>query len=77
MISDDNMTPKTDEADELHIAEVTRSLALVGQVWESDTELSVDDMCSQLDSVIDLIDGESNFEQFAESTNLTSCEKLN
>lgn len=62
--------------EEIHAAEVERALALVGQVWESDAVLSVDDMCEHLESAIDVIDGKSDFAQFVESSNLVGCERL-
>ena len=71
----DNQT--IEHTSEIHTAEISRSLALVGQVWESDEELSVDDMCKHLEAVIDVVDRTSDFKQFVESSNLSGRERLN
>ena len=69
------MNTKIDQT--VHTAEVDRALALVGQVWESDAELSVDEMCAHLDAIGDVIDETSNFSEFVESANLSGLERLN
>jgi len=65
------------EVQDIHTAEIERSLDQVAKVWESNEVLSVDDMCKHLEAVIDVMDGKSDFNQFVESSNLTSHVRLN
>lgn len=71
------MDIQTSNAEEIHTAEIERSLDQVAKVWGSNEVLSVDDMCQHLEAVIDVIDGKSDFNQFVESSNLTSHVRLN
>jgi len=71
------MDIQTKDATEIHTAEVERAMALVGSVWESNAVLSVDDMCEHLESIINVIDGKSDFKQCMDSANLTGLERLN
>jgi len=62
---------------EVHTAEIERALELTAQVWESNTSISIDDMCDQLNAIGDIIDGNSTFGDFCEATNLTNNTVLN
>jgi len=78
MVGEDIMNTQTNKrTDEIQTAEVERALTLVGNVWESDAILSVDDMCEHLESIIDVIDGKSDFKHCMESSNLANLERLN
>ena len=73
----DTNTSTVNHEEELHVAEIQRSMDVVTKVWESDKFLSVDDMCDHMEAIIDVIAKESDFNQFAESVNLTGLERLN
>ncbi len=62
---------------EIHTAEIDRSLALVSQVWESNTELSVDEMCKHLEAIGNIVDKTSDYSTFVTETNLSGLERLN
>jgi hypothetical protein len=62
---------------EIHTAEIERALDLTAQVWEMNADISIDDMCNQLDAIGNIVDGTSTFGDFCEATNLTSIEVLN
>jgi len=62
--------------EEIQSAEILRSLTVTADSWENDN-LSILDMTDQLDAIIAVVDGTSNFNEFAESTNLAGRERLN
>ena len=72
-LKDASLQTESDLQTEIHLAEIDRSLALVAQVWSSNLELSVDEMCEHLVSVGNIVDGTS----FSESSNLSGLERLN
>jgi hypothetical protein len=61
---------------DVHVAEIDRALELTAQVWET-SNISVEDMCAQLDAIGDIVEGNSTFGDFCEATELTGCERLN
>lgn len=63
--------------EEIHVAEIGRSLELVAQVWESDVALTVDEMCEHLEAVNDIVIKASSFTDFVETTNFSGLERLN
>lgn len=65
------------EAEEIHIAEIDRSLALVAKVWEDDANMSVDMVCELLDGVNDIVVQNCNFNEFVSTSNLKGRERLN
>ena len=65
------------EAEEIHIAEIDRSLALVAQVWEDDANMSVDKVCELLEGINDIVIQNCNFSEFVETSNLKGRERLN
>ena len=66
----------TDKEEDLRTAAAIRSLSVMTESWEND-DLSLDDMCDQLDALSDVLDGDKTFSEFTESTNLTGRERLN
>jgi len=62
---------------EIHITEIDRALDLTAQVWEMNADISIDDMCDQMNAIGDIVDGTSTFGDFCKATNLTSLETLN
>jgi len=62
---------------EIHITEIDRALDLTAQVWEMNDDISVDEMCEQMEAINDIVVGESTFGDFCKATNLTSLETLN
>lgn len=61
---------------ETHIAEIDRALDLTARTWK-DPNISIDDMCNQLDAINDIVAGTSTFGDFCNATNLTNLEVLN
>jgi hypothetical protein len=57
-------------------ADVLRSIQLVANVWEEDLP-TVDEMTAQLEALIEVVTGKSDFATLTESTNLTSRVRLN
>ena len=62
---------------EVHITEIDRALDLTAQVWEMNANISIDEMCEQIEAVCGVVDSTATFSDFCEATNLTSLETLN
>jgi len=62
---------------EVHSTEISRAIVLTDQVWQMNANISIDEMCDQLDAISDIIDGNSTFGDFCETTGLVGLEKLN
>lgn len=61
---------KTKDEEDIHIAEIQRSLNSVADAWENDVSIDVDDMCEHLEQVGAVVDGDIGFNEFIDSTGL-------
>ena len=54
--------------DDVHFAELERSLITLADSWESAESLSADDMIKHLEEVINVFDGVGGFSEFIKKT---------
>lgn len=57
-------------------ANILRSMSLMSKSWDTD-DISVSEMTAQIEALCEVVNGDSDFGQFAKSTNLTGRERLN
>ena len=56
----------------VHTAEVDRAFELVACTWESNPNISVDDMCEHLDAIGRIVTKENSLADFITENNITA-----
>ena len=67
----------TDKQYEFFDADSERSLIVICEAWEDNETLSIDDMCTHLDALVEVLQQKLNFSEFLKKTGITNHNYLN
>jgi len=71
------MSDDKEQLTEVQQAHFMRALDLIADSWENDDDLSIEEMTTQLEQTIEVVNERIDFQEFLETTDLGKRERLN